>query len=132
MHVGGFGGGQAHAARSVARRGAQGVGRRWLSGAGRSHPAGGSASARYDQPESEIQELCGRVTKGEEPGEGSSESEGGTSVPDSEAHLRLREGAIPRDSEEPSSAVRQLCLGELVPAPQTAGSGEGVVSLQAA
>src|SRR5260370_895285 len=68
MHVGGLGGGQAHVAGSAARGGAQGVGRRWVSGTGRSHPAGGSASARYDQPESAIQELCGRVTKGEEPG----------------------------------------------------------------
>src|SRR6202007_1990873 len=108
----------------------QGVGRRRVSGTERSDPAGGSASARYDQPESPIQELCGRVTKGQEPGEGQSESEGGTSVPDSEAHLRFREGEIPRDSEEPSSAVRQLCAGEPVPSPQTAGSGEGVVSLK--
>src|ERR1039458_8089596 len=132
VHVGGFGGGQAHAAGPAARRGAQGVGRRWISGTGRNHPAGGSASARYDQPESEVQELCGQVTKGQEPGEGQSASEGGTSVPDSEAHLRFREGAIPRDSEESSSAVRQLCPGEPVPAPQTAGGGEGVVSLKAA
>jgi hypothetical protein len=28
--------------------------------------------------------------------------------------------------------VRQLCAGEPVPAPQTAGGGEGVVSLKAA
>jgi IS5 family transposase len=97
VHVGGFGGGQAPAARPAARRGAQGVGRRWISGTGRSHPAGGWARARYDQPESAIQELCGRVTKGQEPGEGQSESEGGTPVPDSEAHLRLREGEIPWD-----------------------------------
>src|ERR1022692_1571886 len=90
------------------------------------------ASARCDQLESEVQELCGRVTKGQEPSEGQSASEGGTSVPDSEAHLRLREGAIPRDSEEPSSTVRQLCPGEPVPAPQTAGGGEGVVSLKTA
>jgi IS5 family transposase len=76
---------------------AQGVGRRRISGTGRSHPAGGSASARYDQPESALQELWGRVTKGQEPGEGQSESEGGTSIPDSEVHLRLREGEIPRD-----------------------------------
>jgi hypothetical protein len=45
-YVGGFGSGQAHAAGSVARRGAQGVGRRRISGTGRSHPAGGSARAR--------------------------------------------------------------------------------------
>ena len=45
------------------------VGRR-VSGTGRSHPAGGSASTRYDQPESALQELCGRVTKSQEPGEG--------------------------------------------------------------
>src|SRR6266446_2190582 len=89
-------------------------------------------SARYDQPEGPLQELCGRVTKGQEPGKGQSESEGGTSVSDSEAHLRFREGAIPRDSEEPSSTVRQLRAGELVSAPQTAGGGQGVVSLQAA
>src|SRR5450631_4813058 len=107
-------------------------GGRWISGTGRSHPAGGSASARYDQPESEIQELCGRVTKGQEPGEGQRASEGGTSVPDSEAHLRFRESEIPRDSEEPSSTVRQLRVGEPVYAPQTAGGGEGVVSLKAA
>src|SRR5450432_17584 len=132
VHVGGFGGGPAHAAGSAARRGAQGVGRRWISGTGRSHPAGGSAGARYDQPKGAIQELCGRITKGQEPGEGQSASEGGTSVPDSEAHLRFREGEIPRDSEEPSSTVRQLCAGELVPAPQTAGGGEGVVSLNPA
>src|SRR5216684_967271 len=98
----------------------------------RSHPAGGSASARYDQPESAIQELCGRVRKGQEPGKGQSASEGGTSVPDSEAHLRFREGEIPRDSEEPSSTVRQLCVGEPVSAPQTTGGGEGVVSLNPA
>jgi len=55
----------------------------------------------YDQPESAIQELCGRVTKGQEPAEGQSESEGGTSVPDSEAHLRLREGEIRRKQYEP-------------------------------
>ncbi len=66
-------------------------------GEGRSDPAGGSASARYDQPESAIQELCGRVTKSQESGEGQSASEGRTSVPDSEAYLRFREGAIPRD-----------------------------------
>jgi len=132
VHVGGFGGGQAHAARPATRRGAQGVGRWGISGPGRSHPAGSSASPRYDQPESAIQELCGRVTKGQEPGEGQSESESGTSVPDSEAHLRLREGEIPRDSEEPSSTVRQLRVGEPVSAPQTAGSGEGVVSLNLA
>ena len=76
--------------------------------------------------------FVGRVTKSQEPGEGQSASEGGTSVPDSEAHLRFREGAIPRDSEEPSSTVRQLRAGELVSAPQTAGGGQGVVSLQAA
>src|SRR5437763_126154 len=70
VHVGGFGGGQAHVARPAARGRAQGVGRRWVSGTGRNHPAGGSASARYDQPKSEIQELCRRVTKGEEPGKG--------------------------------------------------------------
>ena len=81
--VGGFGGGQAHAAGSATRRGAQGVGRWWISGTGKSHPAGGSASARYDQPESAVQKLCGRVTEGQEPGEGQSASEGGTSVPDS-------------------------------------------------
>src|SRR5206468_187370 len=97
MHVGGFGSGQAPAAGSDARRGAQGVGRRWISGTGRSPPAGGSTSARYDQPESALQELCGRVTQGKEPGEGQSESEGGTSIPDSEVHLRLREGEIPRN-----------------------------------
>ena len=107
-------------------------GRRWISGTGRSHPAGGSASARYDQPESALQEFCGRVAKSQEPGEGQSASEGGTSVPDTEAHLWFREGEIPRDSEEPPSAVRQLCPGEPVPAPQTAGGGEGVVSLKAA
>src|SRR5437588_5816136 len=132
VHVGGFGGGQAYAAGSVARRGAQGVGRRWISRTGRSHPAGGAASAGYDQPESALQELCGRVTKSQEPGEGQSASEGGTSVSDSEAHLRFREGEIPRDSEEPSSAVRQLCAGEPVSAPHTADGGEGVVSLRAA
>src|SRR5438094_3550860 len=87
VHVGGLGGGQAHVARPAARGRAQGVGRRWVSGTGRNHAAGGSASARYDQPKSEIQELCRRVTKGEEPGKGQSESEGGTSVPNSEAHL---------------------------------------------
>ncbi len=131
-HIGVFGSGQAHAAGCAARRGAQGMGRRWISGTGRSHPAGGSASARYDQPESPIQELCGRVTKGQEPSEGQSASQGRTSVSDSEAHLRLREGEIPRDSEEPSATVRQLRVGEPVPAPQTAGSGEGVVSLKSA
>src|SRR5580692_2322802 len=79
-----------------------------------------------------IQELCGRVTKVQEPGKSQSESEGGTSVPDSEAHLRLREGEIPRDLEEPPSTVRQLRVGEPVSAPQTAGSGEDVVSLDLA
>src|SRR5260370_248259 len=108
------------------------MGRRWVSGTGRRHRAGGTASGRYAQPEGPLQELCGRVTKGQEPGEGESASQGRTSVPDSEAHLRFREGAIPRDSEEPSSAVRQLRVGEPVSAPQTAGGGEGVVSLQAA
>src|SRR5207247_7222857 len=97
MHVGGFGSGQAPAAGSDARRGAQGVGRRWISGTGRSHPAGGSTSARYDQPESALQELCGRVTKSQESGEGQSASEGRTSVPDSEAYVRFRDGAIPRE-----------------------------------
>jgi transposase, IS5 family len=66
---------KAPAAGSVARRGTQGVGRWWISGTGRSHSAGGAASARYDQPQDQIQELCGRVTKGQEPGEGQSESE---------------------------------------------------------
>ena len=44
--------------------------------------------------------------------------------------LRIREGERPRDSEEPSSAVRQLCAGE--PVPHRGGSGEAVVSLKAA
>src|SRR6266700_7496859 len=104
----------------------------WGDGGYQGQGEGGSASARYDQPQSEIQELCGRVTQGEESSEGQSASEGRTSVPDSEAHLRFREGEIPRDSQEPSSAVRQLCPGEPVPAPQTAGGSEGIVSLKAA
>jgi hypothetical protein len=83
---------------------------------------------RYDQPEGAVQELGGR---GQEPGEGPSASKGGTSVPDTEAHLRFRKGKIPGDSEEPSSTVRQLRVGEPVPAPQKAGGGKGVVSLKA-
>jgi len=39
---------------------------------------------------------------------------------------------LPRDSEEPSPAVRQLRAGEPVPAPQAAGRGEGVVFLNPA
>ena len=37
----------------------------------------------------------------QEPDQGQSASQGGTSVPDSEADLRIRESAIPRAQEEP-------------------------------
>jgi len=48
----------------------------------------------YDQPQDQIQGICGRVTAGEEPGEGQSKSEGGASLPHREAHLRVREDEI--------------------------------------
>ena len=102
-------------------------------GQGEAIRQGGSARPGYDHAgRGNTRTLWTSYRQKQEPGEGQSASEGRTSVPDPEARLRIREGAIPRDREEPSSAVRQLCAGEPVPAPQTAGSGEGVVSLKAA
>src|SRR5262249_49723725 len=102
-----------------------GVGRRSVSGTGRSDPAGGSPGARYDQPPSALQELCGRVTEGEESSEGASTSESRTSISHPEAHLWFRESQIPGIEEEPPAAVRLLRTGEPVSAPQAAGSGVG-------
>lgn len=78
-----------------------------------------------------MQELCARVTESEESSE-AVRAKVGHPFRILKAHLQFREGEIPRDQEEPLSAVRQLHAGELIPAPQTAGGEEGVVSLQAA
>src|SRR5215467_2165231 len=109
----------------TARRGAQGVGRRGVSGTGRSDPAGGSPGARYDQPPRAVQELCGRVTKGEESSESASASESRTSLSHPEAHFWFRESEISGIEEEPPAAVRLFRAGEPVSAPQAAGNGVG-------
>jgi hypothetical protein len=67
VHDSGLGGGQAHAGRSAAWRGAQGVGRRRISGAKRDRPPRRATRPGYDQPQDPIQGLCGPVTAGEEP-----------------------------------------------------------------
>jgi hypothetical protein len=76
----------------------------------------------------EIQGLHGRVTAGEEPGEGQSTGQGGASFPDREVHLRIREDSLPRAAEESLAAVPQLRTGQPVSAPQTSGPQQGVVS----
>jgi IS5 family transposase len=60
-----------------------------ISGSERDDSRGGAARAGYDQPQNQIQKLCGRATTREEPGQGPSQSEGGASLPDSEACLRV-------------------------------------------
>jgi hypothetical protein len=63
--------------------------------------------------------VCGRVTEKEEPEQVQSKSEGGTCVPHPEAHLRLRQGALPGDREEPPPAVRLLRSDQSLSPPQT-------------
>jgi len=60
-------GGLAHAARSAARGKTQGMGRWWVPGPDRGDPASRSKGSGHDLPQNEVQELCGRVTKEEEP-----------------------------------------------------------------
>src|SRR6516165_1797177 len=125
VHLGGLGGRQAHVAGPAARRGAQGVGRRRVSGTGRSDSACGAARPRYDQPQSEVQELCGRVRKGEESDQGESTRQGGASLSHTEASLWIREGEISGNQEKPPSTLYLLCPGEPVCAPETVGSRVG-------
>ena len=66
--------------------------------------------------------------EGEEPGEGQSTGEGGASIPDCEAHLRIRENPLPRTREEPPAPVRKLRAGQPVSASQATGRQQGVVS----
>src|SRR5262249_41071294 len=84
-----------------------------------------SPGARYDQPPGALQELCGRVTEGEESREGASTSESRTSISHPEAHLWVRESEIPGIEEEPPAAVRLFRAGEPVSAPQAASNGVG-------
>ena len=60
-----------------------------------------------------------------------SEGEGGASVPDTEAYLRLRQGEISGLEEESQSSVRLLRVGESLPAPPMTGPSGGVVCLEA-
>ena len=60
-------GGLDGAARPAARRGTQGVGRRRLSGTDRGDQRSCPEGAGHDLPKDEVQALCGRVTKEEEP-----------------------------------------------------------------
>ena len=88
-----------------------------------------SRRTRYKQIVDELQTQ-------KEPDQGQGAGQGGASFPHPEARLRIREGALPRLEEKPRSAVRRLCAGEPLPAPQTAGQDQspdhpcgGVVSL---
>jgi IS5 family transposase len=74
----------------VTWRGTQGVGRRRLSRTGRCYPRGCSARSGHDLPPNQVQELCGRRGQAQEHDQVQSPSESGTSLPDTEAHLRLR------------------------------------------
>ena len=66
-----------------------------------------------------VQTLCRCSGEEEKYDKIQGESEVRTCLPHLEARLRLREGALPRHRQEPSSAVRQLRPHQPLPAPQT-------------
>src|SRR5258708_37571069 len=106
---------------------------RWrLSGPDESDQGGRSQGPGHDLPQDEVQELRGRRSQAEEYDQVARQSEGRTRVPHPETRLRLRQGEIPRDREEPSPALRELRPDQSVPPPQTPGRTGGVVRPQAA
>src|SRR3954449_7330046 len=48
----------------------------------------------------------------------------GVAVPDHQACIWFHQGALSRLEEESRVAVRELCVGQPLPAPQTAGSDQ--------
>jgi hypothetical protein len=81
----------------------------------------------HDLPPHQVQELCGRRSQAQEQDQVASQDQGRASVPDTEAHLRFRQGEIPGLEEESQPAMRLLRAGKPLSAPPAASpSGEVV------